>query len=151
MPDAIAVRRAAPSDLPVVAQLFDGYRQFYGQEPDLDRCSQFMSERLSNGDSYVLVALNTAGEGVGFTQLYPIFSSVRMAPVWILNDLFVHPSARGRGVASRLMKAAAAVAREHGVAGLQLETAADNEPAKALYDKLGWNLDSEFHHYSMIL
>ena len=49
------------------------------------------------------------------------------------------------------MKAAASAAREHGVAGLQLETAADNEPAKALYDKLGWNLDSEFHHYSMIL
>ncbi len=145
------IRPATADDLDTVAELFDGYRQFYEQAPDLSGSRAFVGERLRVGDSHIILATDGEGTGAGFVQLYPIFSSVRMCRVWILNDLFVAPAARGRGVAVDLMRAAADTARAAGVKALQLETAADNVPAKALYERLGWSLESGFDHYSIIL
>lgn len=151
MADNITVRPANRSDIETVARLFDDYRQFYEQQPDLAGATAFIRRRLDSGDSHVLLALDERQAGLGFTQLYPVFSSVRMARVWILNDLFVSPEARGRGVATKLMSAAANLARQNDVASLQLETASDNSPARTLYEKLGWKRESGFDHYSLVL
>ena len=134
------LRRATPDDLDAVAPLFDAYRRFYSQPGDLQRARDYLQERMTLGESVVLLAQRD-GEVVGFTQLYPIFSSVRTARTWLLNDLFVAEGARRFGVARALLDAAAAFAREQGAAGLMLETMADNAPARALYRAAGWHED----------
>jgi len=134
------LRRATLDDLDALAPLFDAYRQFYSQPADLARARDYLRERMTLGESVVLLAQRD-GEWVGFTQLYPIFSSVRTARTWLLNDLFVAESARRHGVARALLDAAAAFAREQGAAGLMLETMADNAPARALYRAAGWHED----------
>ena len=136
-----AITRAGPADLDALATLFDAYRQFYGQAPDAPRARQWLRERLRFGESVVLVA-KRGGTTVGFAQLYPMFSSVRTARTWILNDLFVDSAARRGGVARALLDAAAAFARENGAAGISLETTRDNEAARALYRAAGWNEDA---------
>lgn len=78
----------------------------------------------------------------GFVQLYPMFSSVRTARTWILNDLFVDPGARRQGVARTLLDAAADFARADGADGICLETTVDNAAARALYRDAGWNEDA---------
>lgn len=143
------VRRAGIDDLDELAVLFDGYRLFYEQTSDQDAARSFLSERLENGESVILLAEDEGGRGLGFAQLYPMFSSVRMRRIWILNDLFVDESARRRGVARSLMRAASEHARNTGAAGLELATAKDNEAAKSVYEELGWTLDREFDHYSL--
>ena len=70
-----------------------------------------------------------------------------MRNVWVLNDLFVSPAARGHGVATSLMQAATSFAKESGAARMTLATAMDNVPAQALYDKLGWKRDETFVHF----
>lgn len=53
-------------DVPAVALLFDQYRQFYEQSPDLARAQRFVSERFERNESVVLVA-QAEDEGiVGF-------------------------------------------------------------------------------------
>ena len=135
------VSRAGPADLDALALLFDAYRQFYGQAPDVQRARQWLRERLRFGESVVLVA-RRGGAMAGFAQLYPMFSSVRTARTWILNDLYVDAGARRRGVAHRLLDAAAAFAREDGAAGISLETTRDNVAARALYSHAGWHEDA---------
>lgn len=135
------VSRAGPADLDALAMLFDAYRQFYGQAPDVPRARQWLRERLRFGESVVLVA-RRGGTVAGFVQLYPMFSSVRTARTWILNDLYVDAGARRRGVAHRLLDAAAAFAREDGAAGISLETTRDNVAARALYSHAGWHEDA---------
>ena len=139
--NAFAIRRATDADIARVAPLFDAYRSFYGQPPDIARADAFLRERLARGESALLLA-ERDGEALGFTQLYPLFSSVRTARLWLLNDLFVADSARRQGVARGLLDAAAAFAREQGAAGLMLETGRDNHPARALYRAAGWNEDA---------
>jgi len=134
------IRRATLEDLDLIAPLFDGYRRYYGQGADVPRAKEFLRERLANNESTILVAMRD-DQAVGFTQLYPIFSSVRTARTWLLNDLFVAENARRGGVARALLDAASDFAREQGAAGLMLETMRDNAPARALYVAAGWHED----------
>jgi GNAT superfamily N-acetyltransferase len=145
------IRQGTIHDLDTLASLFDGYRQFYGQPADRARGREFLAERLGREESLILLALDGQGEGLGFTQLYPLFSSVRTVRTYLLNDLFVAPGARRQGVAAALLKAAAQEARSLGAASLSLSTALDNAPAQALYESLGWRRDQEFCEYGLKL
>ncbi|HUA79019.1 MAG TPA: GNAT family N-acetyltransferase [Dyella sp.] len=145
------VRQASVSDLDALVPLFDGYRQFYKQSSDLGRARAFLAERFANNDSVVLLACDERGRGLGFTQLYPLFSSVRAERIYLLNDLFVTAQARRDGVAKALLTAAGEYARTLGAKSLWLQTAQDNAPAQALYESLGWKRDREFCDYGLTL
>jgi GNAT superfamily N-acetyltransferase len=134
----------------VIVPLFDSYRQFYGQRSELDCVRAFLQERLAQGDSVLLIA-EADGQALGFTHLYPSFSSVSMAPIFILNDLFVVAEARRSGVARRLLEAAVRHAREAGAIRLTLSTAHTNTAAQALYASAGWQRDEVFrvYHYGL--
>jgi ribosomal protein S18 acetylase RimI-like enzyme len=131
-----------------VSQLFDRYRMFYQQPTDLDAARKFITARLENGDSTIFVAIN-GDRAIGFTQLYPSFSSVSMQPILILNDLFIEDSDRRRGVAKLLMSAAVNFARENSVIRLSLSTQISNTAAQSLYRSLGYIQDETFQHYSL--
>lgn len=150
----IEIRRAGIEDLPLLAPLFDAYRRFYHQAPDLALARRFLAERLGRDESVVFLA-HTAGNGdragCGLTQLYPLFSSVACRPIWILSDLFVDSTCRRAGVARRLMEAAHAFARAQGAATVELDTAHSNTSAQALYDSLGYHRDLAFRHYVLTL
>lgn len=138
--------KADHTHLDVLAELFDAYRQFYGQPPDLARARDFLTERMDRGESVVFLALDGQAE-LGFTQLYPIFSSVSAAPMWLLNDLYVAAEARGQGIGAALLDQARIHAKETGACQLLLETGADN-PARSLYERCGWKLVTERVFYT---
>jgi len=146
----IHVRPATIDDLDNLAPLFDAYRQFYGQPMDIPRAHAFLAERFARNESVVLIAMD-GSRCVGFTQLYPLFSSVRTVRTYLLNDLFVGAQARRQGVAATLLHAAAEHGRTIGVASLSLSTAHDNIPAQRLYESLGWKRDEHFREYSLSL
>jgi ribosomal protein S18 acetylase RimI-like enzyme len=146
------IRRASEADLRTVAELFDGYRQFYGQSADYPLAEAFLRDRFTNNDSVVFLAIDPqTGDGLGFVQLYPSFSSVAARRIWILNDLFVAPAARQRGVGRALLNAA----RDHGAATgamrLVLSTAATNRQARALYESCGYKQEDVFLVYKLEL
>lgn len=150
----VPIRRATTDDVERIAPLFDAYRVFYHQPSDPDAARCFLRERLEHDQSVIFLALLENGgnaTAAGFTQLYPVFSSVSMAPAWILNDLYVDAHHRQRGIARRLMERAAAFAKERGARYLALETAIDNAPARRLYESLGWKRDEEFYRYSLVV
>jgi GNAT superfamily N-acetyltransferase len=116
-----------------IARLFDQYRVFYKQPSDLEAAKKFIQERFRKRDSVVLAARD-AKRLVGYTQLYPSFSSVSMKRVWILNDLFVEEACRRKGIATLLMKAAESFARDTGAVRLILATQVSNAAAQPLYE-----------------
>ncbi|MDW5376034.1 GNAT family N-acetyltransferase [Halomonas sp. HP20-15] len=146
-----AIRSATVSDLEPLSQLLDDYRRFYAQPSDPAAARAFLAQRLGAADSRLLVHAGQAGALSGFVQLYPVLSTVSLAPRWLLNDLYVHPEARGRGIGRALMQAAATLAREHGVPRLTLSTQTHNKAAQALYESLGWQRNDAFHGYTLTL
>jgi GNAT superfamily N-acetyltransferase len=147
------IMRATTTDLDAAAPLFDAYRQFYGQRSDVAAARAFLDERLRRDESVIFLAVADVdgGEALGFTQLYPSFSSVSLRRLWILNDLFVAPNGRRGGVGRRLLERAREWAIETEAKGLVLATAVTNSTARALYESCGWQRDDEFQHYHLFL
>ena len=144
-------RQASVADIEALVALFDAYRVFYGKPSDPALARGFLLERFQHNQSVIFLALQRDGSAVGFTQLYPSFSSVSATRTFILNDLFVAPAARRTGVAAQLLGAAADYWRAVGAIRLSLSTAVSNESAQALYVSEGWVLDADFHAYSLSL
>ncbi len=149
----IEIKKIQPHEWQLVINLFDQYRVFYKKESDIALAERFIRERLDNNESVIYVAMN--GEGaVGFTQLYPKYSSGRAEKNWILNDLFVDADYRKQGIGEKLIKQAADFAKANGSRFIQLETAVDNYTAQSLYEGIGFIKqppDEEFYLYKLSL
>lgn len=138
---------ATINNLDILSSLFDGYRVFYKQPSDIEAAKEFLDKRFQKNDSVIFMAIAEDGSGLGFTQLYPSFSSVSMQRTYILNDLFVSEEARGKGVGAALMNYAKDFAISENCRGLTLETGIHN-PAQKLYERLGWKKDTDVFHYT---
>lgn len=141
----LKIIRANGSELGDLVPLFDAYRVFYQQESDKASAERFLEERLKKGQSLIFIAYWN-GKAAGFTQLFTTYSSVSMKSFYILNDLFVVPEFRKKGIGEALLEKAKKHCQNKGYKGLALETAVDN-PAQKLYEKLGWKNDGGFLHY----
>ncbi|PKA81919.1 acetyltransferase (GNAT) family protein [Ulvibacter sp. MAR_2010_11] len=139
--------QASQTHIDKLVPLFDGYRIFYKKQSNLEAAKLYLGERFQKNDSVIFLALDEKNNGLGFTQLYPSYSSVAMQRTYILNDLFVSPEARGQGVGEALMNKAKEFAVEKGSRGLTLETDHDN-PAQKLYTRLGWKKDVAVNHFT---
>jgi ribosomal protein S18 acetylase RimI-like enzyme len=137
------IRKAIISDLEKVSILFDSYRVFYHKKSDLNGAKTFLKERFENKDSELFIC-ELESELLGFVQLYPLFSSVRMKKFWLLNDLFVAVDFRGKGFSKKLIEEAKKLCIETNAAGMLLETSKSNKIGNILYPKCGFQLcDSE--------
>lgn len=140
---------ATLAQLNQTVDLFDQYRQFYHQDKNITAARRFIAQRMENDDSVIFLAINDEQQGMGFTQLFPTFSSVAMRRTYILNDLFVSEAFRRRGVAKALMQTAKAFAEKNGAMALKLATAKSNIAAKSLYDDLGYKQIENFDYYTL--
>lgn len=130
--------------------LFDAYRVFYKQPSDREAARTFLRERLYLGESMIFLAYSE-DRPVGFTQLYPLFSSTSMKRIWLLNDLYVVPDMRGQRIGELLIQRAADFARSFGATKLELSTQTTNLSGQKLYERVGFVRDTEFYSYELNL
>lgn len=144
------IRKVGLSDVEALLPLFNAYRDFYKQEPQPERARAFLRENLMRNRSTIFIAIEN-GKAIGFTQLYPTVSSLSMAPVIYLSDLFVTEQHRKQGVAKQLMKVAEKFALDSGAVAIDLQTAHTNTKAQKLYESLGYEFDQAYRTYSLRL
>ncbi len=141
----IKVIQATKLNLEEIVPLFDQYRVFYEQESDVEGAKNFLTDRLANKQSVIFLAY-FEDQPAGFTQLYPMFSSVSMQRSYVLNDLYVKTAFRKKQIGEALLNSAKDFCINKKAKGLTLETAIDN-PAQKLYEKLNWVKDVDCFHY----
>ena len=146
----IAIHQVTAHDVDRLAPLFDGYRQFYEQASDVAGARAFLLDRFSHSESVIFIASRDS-TAIGFAQLYPSFSSISMARIYVLSDLFVANTSRKLGAARLLLDAAVQFGRTIGARQLTLETARTNLKAQALYESSGWERDNDFYVYQITL
>jgi ribosomal protein S18 acetylase RimI-like enzyme len=130
------IRRATPGDAPLVARLLhDFQREFDEPTPDVETLGERYAELLRNRQMTVLLAGDRPD---GFAQL-------RFRP-WVysaglhayLEELYVMPAQRGRGLGRALLEAAMEQARGEGATHMELGTSETDEAARALYESAGF-------------
>ncbi len=128
--------------------LFDQYMVFYKQASAPTKYRGYLKERLANEEATVFVAYSD-NKPVGFVLNYHTFSSVSLAKIIVLNDLFICASHRKQGIANKLIENVIELAKASNSVRIDLGTAIDNYTAQALYEKVGFVKDTEYFSYSL--
>jgi ribosomal protein S18 acetylase RimI-like enzyme len=159
----VSIQTASARDIPETARLYNAYRAFYGEAPDEVRAHVFIRDRVmlaasqpagqfSVAQYFLAWTATTGGRGaVGFMHLIPSTNTLAMRPIWFLEDLFVDPSARGKGIGTMLLRHAEHFARSTGAERLTLATAHDNLAAQSIYKKLGYLREEHFWYFHRLL
>ena len=136
-----------PEQVNQIVPLFDAYRVFYRQSSNLQEAHRFLLARLNRKESVIYAATDPIGNAIGFTQLYPLFSSTRMGKLWLLNDLYIAPDFRGQGISLLLIDRAKELARKTEAIGVLLETEKSNSIGNSLYPRAGFTLEDSTNYY----
>lgn len=135
-------------DLNQVTALFNQYMVFYEQASNPNKYRAYLKERLDKQEADIFIAYDEHQEAQGFVLNYTSFSSVSLGKIIVLNDLFVVPEHRQKGVAEALISRVKAFAKEQNAIRVNLSTAKDNVKAQALYEKIGFEQGTKFFNYS---
>jgi GNAT superfamily N-acetyltransferase len=127
------------ADLPDLLPLMRAYCDFYGVRPSDDELLALARALLVDPDceGFQLIAREDAGRAVGFASVYWNWSTLAAARTAIMNDLFVHPDARGSGLAESLIEECRARSGRRGATSLGWQTAKDNYRAQTVYERIG--------------
>lgn len=140
------IKELNEGDIELLLPLFDGYRKFYRKESDPEGAREFLHSRFVKKEAVVFGAF-AEKQLVGFTLLYPLFSSMRLKPIYLLNDLFVAPEVRNQAIGKKLLLHAQEYAREKKYAGVMLETEKSNDIGNHLYPSMNFHLESGSNFY----
>ena len=129
------IRAALPSDEAAWRQLWQGYCDFY-QAQLSEEVTDRTWKRILDPDSQIMcIVAEVDGQVYGFANCVVHENTWETQAVCYLEDLFVLPSARRRGVASALIEWLRNAMRAEGWARLYWVTRADNTEARRLYDR----------------
>jgi GNAT superfamily N-acetyltransferase len=135
--EGVEVRPARTDEIEEMLPLIRAYCEFYETEPN-DEGLRSMFETLISEPSQGNVFIARAdGKAVGFATLDWKWSSLKAARIGYLEDLFVDPEVRGRGIADALIEVCAERCRELGMPALEWLTAPDNHRAQKVYNRTG--------------
>jgi GNAT superfamily N-acetyltransferase len=129
------IRAALPSDEPTWRQLWRGYCDFYRAQVPEEVTNRTWNRILDPDSAVMCVVAEIEGQVYGFAHCVVHENTWETQPVCYLEDLFVTPGARGRGVGKALLEWLRNAMRAEGWARLYWVTQADNVQARRLYDQ----------------
>jgi GNAT superfamily N-acetyltransferase len=146
----IHLRFAAASDVPVIAKLIRELARFEKLEGELRMTDELLAENLFGPRPYAEALLAEEGSAVfGFALFFHNFSTFLAQPGIYLEDLFVVPEHRGRGIGRALLERLAQIAVERGCARLEWAVLDWNRDAISFYERLGATPNSDWTVYRL--
>ena len=132
------IEPATPQDLPVILRMIRGIAEYEKLLPHVTATEDVLRESLFGKQRAAEVLLAYAGaEPAGFAVFFHNFSTFLGRPGMYLEDLFVLPEWRSRGLGRRLFVRVAQLAVERGCGRMEWSVLDWNEPAIGFYRKLG--------------
>jgi GNAT superfamily N-acetyltransferase len=146
----LAIRPAEPADVPMIAELIRGLARFEKLEDEVTMTEDRLAASLFGERRYAetLIAEQDS-EPVGFALFFHNFSTFLAQPGIYLEDLFVLPEHRGRGIGRALLKELARLAVERGCGRLEWAVLDWNRDAIGFYERLGARPNSEWTVYRL--
>ena len=137
MSERWAIRAARVEDMPRVIEMIRGLALFEKlRGPDQEEAARLVADFA--GERYrLLVAEEDGGELVGYAMYFFTYSSFRATPSLYLEDVFVLPARRGRGIGEAMLRRLAGVAREQGCSRFEWTVLDWNVGAQRFYERLG--------------
>lgn len=135
--EGVEVRPARADEIEEMLPLIRDYCEFYETEPNDEGLRKMFETLITDPSQGAVFIARDGGRAVGFAALDWKWSSLKAARIGYLEDLFVDPEARGRGIADALIEICADRCRELGMPAMEWLTATDNHRAQQVYDRTG--------------
>ena len=138
MTDALTLRRATVDDVPAILDLIRGIAEYERLSHEVE-ATEALLRRHGFGPRPIFEAVlaEAGGQAVGFALYFFTFSTFKARPTLYLEDLFVRPAMRGRGIGRRLLARLARIAVERECGRMEWSVLDWNSPARDFYFKLG--------------
>lgn len=150
MDDALALRRATPADVPTILALIRGIAEYERLGHEVEATEELLrTHGFGPRPIFECVLAEVAGRPVGFALYFFSFSTFKARPTLYLEDLFVRPEERRRGIGRRLLVHLAGIAVERGCGRMEWAVLDWNTPARELYFKLGARAMDEWTVFRM--
>jgi GNAT superfamily N-acetyltransferase len=134
----VRIREATEADVPVILELIRGLAEYEKLSHAMAATEDALRRTLFGERRGAEVLLACEGEDcLGFALFFPNYSTFLAKPGLYLEDLFVKPHARARGIGTALLRRLAAIACERGYGRLEWSVLDWNERAIGFYKKLG--------------
>ncbi len=146
----LLIRPGELEDVPLIAELIRGLARYEKLEHEVVMTEEKLTETLFGERRYAetLIA-EDGGEPVGFALFFHSFSTFLAQPGIYLEDLFVVPEQRGRGVGRSLLERLAQVAVDRGCGRLEWAVLDWNKDAIKFYERLGAKPNSDWTVYRL--
>lgn len=138
------------NDLDRLVPLFDSYRQHFKQASDPEAIKQYLQQRIEADEAIIYLA-QSQEDLHGFVVLYPSFSSIGLAPIWILNDFYLKSGNQKRLMAKELLDRIGADCKEQGGIRIEVNTRKENHKLHKLYKDYGFEKDYKYDYYFLQL
>ena len=146
----LLMRPAEAADVPIIAELIRGLARFEKMEGDVTMTEERLAENLFGQHRYAETVLaEEDGTPVGFALFFHNFSTFLGLPGVYLEDLFVVPEHRGRGIGRALLRHLARVAMDRGCGRLEWSVLDWNRDAIGFYERLGAKPNAEWTVYRL--
>jgi len=150
MNDSITIRPATEPDLPTILGFIRALARYEHLEHECIATEESLRKTLFGSHRYAEVVFAcVASVPVGFALFFHNYSTFLGKPGIYLEDLFVNPEARGRGVGKRLLQWLAKTAVERDCGRLEWAVLDWNEPSIRFYESLGAILKSEWQIFRL--
>ncbi|HEX2839764.1 GNAT family N-acetyltransferase [Hyphomicrobium sp.] len=129
------IRDAVPSDEPSWRKLWADYVAFYEAEVPEEVTAKTWERLIRKQDGFFCRVAETSGEVCGFSLSVLHAGTWTTDPICYLEDLFVDPEHRGRGIGEALIRDLVAQCKAKGWSRLYWHTRASNTTARSVYDR----------------
>ncbi|MFM2125094.1 MAG: hypothetical protein RL328_1545 [Acidobacteriota bacterium] len=134
----IRIQRASEADVPQIWAMIHGLAVYEKLEHVMTATEEQLRQTLFGDRPGAEVLLGYLdGACAGFALFFPNYSTFLAKPGLYLEDLFVKPEYRGRGVGLALLQQLAKIAVERDYGRVEWSVLDWNEPAIGFYKKLG--------------
>jgi GNAT superfamily N-acetyltransferase len=146
----VAIRPAEAADVPAIAALIRGLARYEKLEHEVTMTEELLATNLFGRHRYAetLIA-EDGGAPIGFALFFHNFSTFLAKPGIYLEDLFVVPEHRGRGIGRALLQRLAKIAVERDCGRLEWSVLDWNRDAIGFYERLGARPNSEWTVYRL--
>jgi len=146
----LRIRPAEPADVRLVAELIRQLAKFEKLEHEVVLTEELLMAGLFGARPYAEALLaEEDGLSIAFALFFHSFSTFLARPGMYLEDLFVLPDHRGRGVGRALLAHLAHLAIERGCGRLEWAVLNWNQEAIRFYERLGARPNSEWTVYRL--
>jgi GNAT superfamily N-acetyltransferase len=133
-----AIRAARPADAPEILRLIRALAEYEKLAQEVVATEESLRQTLFGAQPAAEVLLAEAdGRAVGMALFFQNYSTFLARPGVYLEDLFVEPALRGRGIGKALLRAVARLAVQRGCGRFEWSVLDWNQPAIDFYQSLG--------------